>query len=149
MEKKNKSMKKNKIYAILFLIVVLIGMGLFFLDLKWVDINGKKFLTEVVSTNEDRSIGLGGREKLCRSCAMLFIFEKKAKHLFWMKGMKFDLDIIWIDDDEIVSIEKNVSHKSLDVLNPKVNANKVLEINAGISNEFDFKIGDRISFFEI
>ena len=141
-------MKKNKIYIIFAsIILIFAGFFYFFLNLKLVSIDKKIFVPEIVSTYKDRNVGLGKRSSLCRRCAMLFIFEKKGNYPFWMKDMYFDLDIIWLSDGKIVYLEKNVSYKNVNILNPKVNADKVLEINAGIADEFDFKVGDSVAFW--
>src|SRR5947208_11440214 len=44
-----------------------------------------------------RSRGLQGKEGLKKNEGMLFIFEQDGLHRFWMKDMKFPIDIIWID----------------------------------------------------
>ena len=43
--------------------------------------------------------------------AMLFRFSQAEKYSFWMKDMRFPLDIIWIKNREVVHIEKNISEK--------------------------------------
>lgn len=141
-------MKKNKIYIIFVIFfLAMAGTFLFFSNFKIVSIGKEKFITELALTNKERSVGLGKRDSLCQNCAMLFIFEKNGRQAFWMKDMKFDLDIIWIAGDEISHIEKNVSYKSSQIINPKISADKVLEINAGLSDRFGFAVGDKVNFF--
>jgi uncharacterized protein len=77
---------------------------------------------------------------------MLFEFPEKGKRGFWMKGMKFNLDIVWLDDSKIVHIAKNVSCDSKEIIIPEVEADKVLEINAGMADGLGIKAGDEISF---
>ena len=60
--------------------------------------------------------------------------------------MRFPLDIIWILDGKIVHIEKNVSEKFSGTLSPQVDADSVLEINAGIVDKIGIKISDKTSF---
>lgn len=69
-------------------------------------LGNKNFYSEIVSGPSKMYRGLGGRNDLCSSCAMLFRFSNSGKHAFWMKGMNFPLDIIWIMDNEIVYFEK-------------------------------------------
>lgn len=111
-------------------------------------INKHTIYAEVSRTEEARSRGLSGREEICHSCGMLFIFPKKYQYSFWMKGMQFDLDIIWISDNRIVGIEKMVSHdeKNLNVLKPEVEADRVLEVRAGLSDEWGIMTGDEVIF---
>lgn len=49
----------------------------------------------------ETSLGLGFRNGLAEGTGMLFIFPDPAGRMFWMKGMRFCLDIIWILDGEI------------------------------------------------
>jgi len=64
---------------------------------------GKKISVEVADTVEKRSLGLGKRSGLENGWGMLFVFEKRKQHGFWMKGMQFPLDIIWLDNHRIAS----------------------------------------------
>ena len=91
--------------------------------------------------------GLGGRAKIREKEGMLFDFGKKGEYSFWMKDMQVDLDILWINEGKIVHIAKNVSHDSLETINPKIEADKVLEINSGLSDKYNFKIGDSVKIY--
>ena len=93
------------------------------------------------------SQGLSGQEDLCENCAMLFLFNEKGWHSFWMKKMKFDLDMIWIDKNKIVYIVKNVSRKKeFEVIKSEYKADKILEINAGLADKLGIKVGDKVKF---
>jgi uncharacterized membrane protein (UPF0127 family) len=109
-------------------------------------IDGKEFKLEVVSNNKERERGLGGRESLCENCGMLFDFKNPGKYSFWMKDMKFTLDIIWISGNEIVYIAKDVSPNYQETIISQTSADKVLELNGGTCEKFNFKIGDKIEF---
>ncbi|HEX9664656.1 MAG TPA: DUF192 domain-containing protein, partial [Patescibacteria group bacterium] len=79
--------------------------------------------------------------------AMLFIFDKKDYYSFWMKEMEFPIDIIWIDDQTVVGIEKNIQPPAagrLFVYRPEQKVNLVLEIGAGLSDQRNIKIGDLV-----
>lgn len=116
-------------------------------EIREVRIGENIFQAEIVNTPAERSQGLSGREELCENCAILFIFNEKGLHSFWMKEMNFDLDMIWIDENEVVHIAKNASHKKeLEIIKPEREANKVLEINAGLSDKFGIKVGDKMEF---
>lgn len=139
-------MKRNLIVS--FSLVAL-SVTLIFLmntDKKEVSINGQTFKVEVVSADKDRRRGLGGRSQICDDCGMLFLFQEPGKYSFWMKGMKFDLDIIWISEGKIVHMAKNFSKDSKELIMPEVEADKVLEIRAGLSDEHGFQIGDSVQF---
>lgn len=109
-----------------------------------ISIKGHDFNVEIVSSPDKLQKGLGEREKMCKLCGMLFVFQKEGNHSFWMKGMRFPLDIIWLKDGKVVYIEKNVSEKSQDILSADSAADSVLELNAGISDEIGINEGDKI-----
>lgn len=79
---------------------------------------------------------------------MLFVFNGEAYRSFWMKDMKFDLDMIYISGDKIVYIAKSVGYENgtKEVVRPDAKADKVLEVNAGISDKLGLKAGDMVSF---
>lgn len=102
------------------------------------------FYAEVVSTDEKMQKGLGGRKDMCEYCAMLFVFKEPGRYGFWMKGMNFPIDIIWIRKGRVVHIEKNISEKSSRTFVSENAADAAMEINTGLSDKLDLKIGDMI-----
>ena len=68
---------------------------------------GEQIPVEVADTLKKRSLGLGKRASLKKGWGMLFVFEKREPHRFWMKDMQFPLDIIWLDNHRIVHIIQN------------------------------------------
>lgn len=108
------------------------------------------FLVEVAETSVERENGLMDREDLAKNRGMLFIFDENGIYSFWMKNTLIPLDIIWINDDKIVFIEKNVQPcKGKEICQPitGLDANYVLEINAGISDEVGLKIGSAVNIY--
>ena len=103
---------------------------------------------EIVNTPESVTQGLSGRDSI-GSDGMLFLFPQSDQWNFWMKDMKFDLDMIWLQDGRVVDITKAVSaprvttpDEKLPTYSPRVPANMVLEISSGNSEQWDIKIGD-------
>jgi uncharacterized protein len=144
-------MKKNYLYlifssflaiAFIFFVVSLISKTG---QVNSVTIRGNDFKVELASTAEKRQKGLGERERICENCGMLFIFPRSGNYHFWMKDMKFSLDIIWMADNKIVYIAKNVSPELEGTLNASLPADKVLEINAGLCDKYGIKEGDKVS----
>lgn len=112
-----------------------------------IKINDVKFSFEIANDELERKKGLGGRGGLCDECGMLFIFDKAGQYGFWMKDMKFDIDILWIRDGKIVYIEKNVFYKTPEVIyKPDVESDMVLELNSGKVDEFGIRVEDKINF---
>lgn len=147
---------KNLKFKIFFIVLSLILFFsiLFYLEFKQihyentkVTINNKEFFIEIADDNLKRKKGLGERKFMCENCGMLFIFPEKNQYSFWMKNMNFDLDILWLEDEKVVFIEKNVSYKNQKIIyKPEIISDSVLELNAGNVNKFEIKIGDRIKF---
>ncbi len=113
-------------------------------------IREQTFKLEVADDEKERAKGLSERDSLDRNRGMLFIFEQKGKYGFWMRNVKFPLDLIYISDNKIVQIFKNAEPKSEDenipVFTPDSEANFVLEINGGLSDEYGFEVGDEVVF---
>jgi uncharacterized membrane protein (UPF0127 family) len=63
---------------------------------------------EIADTSELRERGLGFRDGLAPGTGMLFVYEEPGNRSFWMKGMRFCLDIIWIESDRIVGAAESV-----------------------------------------
>lgn len=104
---------------------------------------------EVVDSDPKRTQGLMFRENLAANQGMLFIFEAEARYAFWMKNMKFPLDIIWISQDKrIVDIKTEVPpcRESCETITPQAKAKYVLEVNSDFTDKNQLKIGDRVSF---
>lgn len=114
------------------------------------EIGGNKINLIVAKSDQDRIKGLSGRKNLAENEGMLFVFEKKDKHGFWMKGMLFPIDIIFIDDDTVVyvveSAPSSAQSPNLTIYSPPEVVNYVLETNAGIAKKFNIKKGTKITF---
>ena len=111
---------------------------------------GIEIPVEVADTLQKRSLGLGKRSGLKKYWGMLFVFEKRKTHRFWMKDMQFALDIIWLDNNRIVHILRNVQPaikgEKPAILVPHDPANFVLEIEAGRAFELKLKQGDLLKY---
>jgi uncharacterized membrane protein (UPF0127 family) len=51
----------------------------------------------VADTPESRAQGLGGHAPLEDGQGMLFVFGAPGRFPFWMKGMTFPLDMLWLN----------------------------------------------------
>ena len=62
---------------------------------------------EIADSSETRQTGLMNRTSMPMNSGMLFVFEEKAGHCFWMFSTKIPLSIAFIaDDGKIVNIEE-------------------------------------------
>lgn len=109
-----------------------------------------KLRVEVRDTDEGRELGLSYRDNLNRNEGMLFVFEEEGQYAFWMKGMRFGLDLIWIKDGRVVEISANLppplKDETPDIASPKMKVDMVLEVVAGWAEANRIKVGDRIEF---
>ena len=158
-------MKKFVIQSVLLLGVIIIAVFLFqsnarvpelpFLprpSVLWeVEINGALLKVEIADTQDKRSKGLGGKQPLASDEGMLFIFPKADKHPFWMKGLSFPLDFVWIRENKVVDVLQNIpppqpeqTDESLPIYSSNEPADKVLEVLAGTAKRLNIKAGDLV-----
>ena len=115
------------------------------------------FTAEIADTPELRSKGLGERDSLPDQTGMLFIFPSGQASSFWMKGMRFPLDFVWIGEDcTVVDLTEQVQHSppntpgsELEILESDPPAAYTFEINAGEVRGFGVEIGDEVRFHNI
>ena len=111
-----------------------------------------KLRTEVADDSLSRKKGVAGRESIQADRAMLFIFDSEAMHGIWMKDVKFDIDIIWLDKEKkVVHIEEMISPKTFFEIPPKefyptVDSLYVVETKSGWVTDVGLETGDTISF---
>lgn len=130
--------------------------------------DGNKIFVELATSSESQEQGLSGKDILKEynengkivTEGMLFVFDKLNVYTFWMKDMKFNLDMLWLDDNyNIVHIEKNApadSYNPKDTNLSKIYSNDneghfklakyVLEINSNLSEKMNLKEGDKLNF---
>lgn len=99
---------------------------------------------EVAQSSSQRRRGLSGRESLAPDHGMLFVMPTEERHSFWMKDMKFPIDMIWIDErGTIVDILHDVTPDSYPTLfRSTVPVQFILETKSGFSKKNSIDIGD-------
>jgi uncharacterized protein len=116
-----------------------------------VTINNFDLTVYLAMTNEQIIKGLVIKDQLKENEGMLFVYPLPAKYTFSMRGMKFPIDIIWLDNArKVIHIEHSLEPCPSDIDCPKfipsAAALYVLETIAGFSNRHDVKIGTQIDF---
>ncbi|MEZ4858916.1 MAG: DUF192 domain-containing protein [Flavobacteriaceae bacterium] len=102
---------------------------------------------EIAETEYETQTGLMYRKSMQNNRGMLFIFDDESRKAFYMKNTAFPLDIIFINSDlKVVSIQKNAQPYNEASLPSNAPAKYVLEVNAGLSDQWGLKVGDRILF---
>ncbi|MBU0572222.1 DUF192 domain-containing protein [Patescibacteria group bacterium] len=122
-----------------------------------IKINDITIPVEIANTDILRRKGLSNQDSLPEGQGMFFVFtQKDVKPPFWMKDMKFAIDIIWINDDEIVQIDKNVqppapgtTDDKLLLYMPAQPIDYVLEVAAGFSDNNNILVGNVIDISSI
>ncbi len=112
-------------------------------------INGQHVQLELALTPEEQTRGLGYRDALPWHHGMLFVYPRPAFHRFWMRGMRFDIDIVWIRGDRIVDISHRVPHvpgENGPTVQPSELADRILEVPAGYALAHGWRVGDRVVY---
>lgn len=109
------------------------------------------FVLEIADTPAKQRQGLSGRASLASDHGMLFVYPEEKILTFWMKDMKFDVDVLWIAGDKIVAWEKNMAAPLPDVTDSQLlqytsafPADKALELSSGSIDRLGLKLGDSI-----
>lgn len=148
----SKGMKKLLFFLVaLFLLTIFVVFKFFYhtpeSEGSQVRIGSTLFSVEIADTEEKQGLGLGGRDVLCDTCGMLFLFDHSDKYAFWMKDMRFPLDILWILDGKVVHIEQRVDfHDQYTVYRPEQSSDRVLEVNTGTCERWGIREGDAVVF---
>jgi len=114
---------------------------------KTVTIHNQTFTVSIASTIQEQEKGLSGRTSLPQNQGMYFPFSSSGFYAFWMKEMKFPLDIIFINNGKVVTVYKDLQPARSDnppIYKPYQPANAVLEINAGLASKYTISDGDTV-----
>lgn len=114
-----------------------------------VKINQHTFNTELAKTSQEFAKGLGGRTCILDNQAMLFSFRQSGHYAFWMKDMKFPIDIVWIGSDHrVAGLEIDVKPSTYPdkFINRDNLAQYVLEIKGNLSKDLHIDLGTPVTF---
>lgn len=138
-------------YLIISSVSVILIMGLFWIyknNSKGSEVNLQDYSVIYADTEETLEKGLSEREKLDEKSLMLFVFKRPGTYGFWMKDMKFNIDIIWLDENyKVVHIEENLSPETYPkIFYPKSKALYVVETNPNFVKSYGIKLGNTLVF---
>lgn len=159
-------MKNNLWLAASFLILAVVVVGVLvakdlqdhpkallacgFRDDKTITIGSQQLKAEVVTSPQAQAKGLSGRQCIAANEAMLFEFPKPGQYSFWMKDMKFPIDMIWVAaNHKVVSIKENVQPSTYpDSFTNAADqlAQYILEVQAHDSSRLRIDPGTTINF---
>ncbi|MFA5986925.1 MAG: DUF192 domain-containing protein [Parcubacteria group bacterium] len=154
MKQKNKQLRK--ILASIGIVIGISCIVYFFVQKEKgheprIKIGNQKVTLDVAVTEQEKMQGLSGRTALCDACGMLFVFDSAMPQTFWMKDMLFDIDVLWIDQNTIVGLQKDISHKrqEKEVFVSSKPADKVVELPAGFIDTHHVWVGQIVDFSDI
>lgn len=143
-----------KLTIFIFAIIILLIYGLHYRNnplISKVRIGSHTFTVDMAVTPIEKMKGLSGKDSLELNHGMLFVYDHKEQYEFWMKGMKFPLDFIWIADHTIVDVTENVpmpTNLIPTIVKPKTGVDKILEVPAGTIQSTSIKVGDTVQFID-
>jgi uncharacterized protein len=115
-----------------------------------VTMNGIKLIADIAANDVQRTKGLAVKDHLNETEGMLFVFSTPGNYAFWMKDMKFPIDIIWLDANKtVVHIEHSLapcSPISCPTYLPNSNSLYVLETVAGFAEKYNVTQGTKVEF---
>ena len=115
-----------------------------------VTVNEVGLVADIAETGEQRSKGLAIKDSLNETEGMLFVFSEPRQYVFWMKDMKFPIDIIWLDSNKtVVHVEHSLDPcgpVSCQTYRPGADSFYVLETVAGFADKYGVIEGTKVKF---
>lgn len=162
----NKKTRQIKSFSIIFFTIAIVGVSIYFinrfnvayhdtmvysnerlpLSAAVISPQGVHINVRVADTDKTRELGLSYLKSLPDKQGMLFIFPQLGIYSFWMKGMRFPIDIIWMDEnlkivDRLINVDPSTYPKTY---TPSASAAYVLEISANTADQYGFLIGTTV-----
>jgi uncharacterized membrane protein (UPF0127 family) len=106
-----------------------------------ISVGDRQFQVEIVTNDADQQIGLSKYTSLNNNQGMLFQFENENVRNFWMKDMKLDIDIIWLNHQEVVGVSFGDHQNPNTLITSPQPVDQVLEVN----HNSGIKIGDKMT----
>lgn len=114
-----------------------------------VQVDQSQVRAKVAVSPQSQQTGLAGSPQLNDEEGMLFIFDQPAIQQFWMKGMTYPIDIIWIEGETVSEVTPNVPppaagtpDSALPTYKSQYPVDTVLEVAAGWAAAHNIQPGD-------
>lgn len=115
------------------------------------EVGKARLLVEIAASPLAQAKGLSGRESLADDAGMLFVHDELRLPTYWMKGMRYDLDLIWITRGvvrevtlEVPAEDAEVADRDLLRYSSSQPVDQVLEVRAGWVKRHGVKEGDGV-----
>lgn len=102
---------------------------------------------EIAETEEARTQGLMGRDRMAENEGMLFIFPDQQYRSFWMANTPLPLDILFVNEaGTIVTIQRNTVPYSEESIPSTAPARYVIEVYAGFCDRHGIREGLNVNW---
>lgn len=113
-----------------------------------VTLKGETFTVEIAESPEQQAQGLMFRDSLAEGHGMLFTYRRPQPQSFWMKNVKFPIDILFFDGEQqlinVAARARPCRREPCRSYRSEGPAQYVLELNAGVAESLGVKPGDRL-----
>lgn len=114
-----------------------------------ITVGDSRLNVEVVNSLESITQGLGDRTEI-GSDGMLFVLLERDRAHFWMKGMQFGLDMVWIDGTTVIGTTEKIEYlagaeQNLKIYSSPAEVDQVLELPYGDVAKRGIKAGDQVT----
>jgi uncharacterized protein len=116
----------------------------------WLRVGDTRIRAELAVSLAAKMQGLSNRDELPEGRGMLFSFGNARNQSFWMQGMRFPIDIVWINQGVVVGITPDVDPQQgaqlweLKTYSSPGPADEVLELPAGYAKKQGINEGVRV-----
>lgn len=108
-----------------------------------------EFDVQIADEPVERAKGYMFRKKISDDEGMWFVFGEDAPIKFWMRNVKFSLDLIFVDKNfvvkEIIPDVPPCEQDPCETYGPTDPVRYVLEIKGGLASEKGIQLGDTVS----
>lgn len=124
-----------------------------------IEVGDQTYQVVLAASEAERQLGLSFRRQIGAD-GMVFINPRQERSTFWMYGMKFPLDFVWVADGQVVDLHPNVPAPNQSVsqtgigptsandiarITPKQAVDMVIEFPSGTIDRDNITIGTRVS----
>lgn len=109
---------------------------------------GMTVKVSVADTEREWQQGLSGTKRLPEGVGKLFVFDTPALYGFWMKDMRYPIDIVWIDDVwQVVGITRDVAPETYPaIFYPPKPVTYVLEVPSKSAFVDKLTLGEKLTW---
>lgn len=110
--------------------------------------DGQQAQVSILKTAKQQYQGFSHEEKPCDDCGLLFVWPESSQRAMVMRDMKFPLDFIWLNNRQIVRLDKMAMPEGETPLKQyqAEEVSAVLEMPAGFIDRHHLVIGQSLDW---